>query len=203
MVRLPPAAARYLRAGRLLALGLVLAAPRSALRAQARPAGAGRLWAELGVAGSRQEPRCAACLRRGALAGPSVALALGATLPRGWGVAVQGRHFSEFSIEYSQSSRYGVVLAQYSPSGLAGLTLNGGAGWGDHRGGGGPYANEGSGAVAAAGVALRLPRRSAAGLSVTADLLQALGGDAGPRPRLVSVGLGLNLAGTTARRPGR
>jgi hypothetical protein len=144
-------------------LGLLGGAGPRPARAQARPDGADRVWAEVGLGGARQDQRCRGCARAGAIGGPAVSLSAGVTLPRGWGVAAQGRAFQEFSFEYSQSSRYGVALVQYSPPGLAALTLNAGAGWGSHRGDSAPYANDGSGGVLAAGVALRAPHRSVVG----------------------------------------
>ena len=200
-IRLTARYTPHYRSCRVLALlvGLPLACVATAAPAQARPGGAGRAWGELALGGASQAPRCASCARKSAAAGPVLSAAAGVTLPRGFGLAVLGRAFQEVNFEHSQTSRYVVALGQYAPPGAAALTLSAGAGWGRHRGDSAPYANDGEGAVLAAGVALRLPARPALSASLTADLLQAVGGATAYRPRQLTVGLGLNVATPTRR----
>lgn len=165
-----------------------------ALRAQGRPSGEGRIWVELGLAASQQAGRCVTCTPS-AIGGPSISAAGGVTLRRGFGAAVLGRAFQQFSFESSLNSRYFVALAQYAPARVPLLTLNAGAGWARHSGdfvSGEP--SDGSGAVLYAGTALRLPPRSTYAITVTADILQSIEGSPSPHPRLFSVGLAIAAA---------
>jgi len=164
-----------------------------AAEAQGRPAGDGRIWVELGLAASQQEGRCVTCTPS-AIGGASVSAAGGVTLRRGFGVAVLGRAFQQFSFESSLNSRYLVAIAQYAPSRAPLLSLNAGAGWARHAGEIVGDPRSGSGAVLYAGSALRIPAHSSFAVVVTADVLQSIEGSPSPHPRLFSVGLAIGAA---------
>jgi hypothetical protein len=187
--------------GVLVAAALLAAIP-SGARGQARPTGANRIWGELGLGAARQALRCRDCVRIDPIGGPVATAAIGLTLPRGFGVALVGREFDEFDLEFSQGSRYVVGLGQYTPPRVALLTLSAGAGWGHHHGEPSEIAINDRGAVVAAGVALRLPARSRFALSVTADVIQSIGGATMARPRLISGGLALSMASARANELG-
>lgn len=189
-----------------LLVGLMLERP---LHAQDRPDGvAGRPWLSAGLGAGRQELNCLGCARSGAIGGVALTAATGLTLPRNTGVALVAHRFSEFSFEYSQQSRYVLVLGQYAPLAVRGLTMNVGFGHGRYWGDRTPYVHRGSGIVGSVGVAFRAPAGSAAALSVSASYLAAFTGtreeDASApvgrplRPRLALIAASLSLA---ARRP--
>jgi hypothetical protein len=164
------------------------------VQAQGRPVGDGRIWFELGLAASQQAGRCVTCTPS-AIGGASVSAAGGVTLSRGFGVAVLGRAFQQFSFESSLSSRYFMALAQYAPARVPVLTLNAGAGWARHSGDDvSRDPSNGSGAALYAGTALRLPARSTYAITLTADILQSIEGSPSPHPRLFSVGLAIGAA---------
>ena len=161
--------------------------------AQSHPAGARRVWAEVGIGGGQQSARCPGCTRATPLGGAMVTGAIGLTLPHGFGAALEARAFHVLSFEMSRSSRYVAALGQFTPQKFAPLTVNVGAGWARHRDADVPT-NGDAGAVLAAGVALRLPPHSQFGLAITTDVMQSIGGATTTRPRLLSVGLALSLA---------
>lgn len=179
--------------------------PASNVAAQARPAGAGRPWIELGLGGSRQDPNCAACFQSGTIGGPSATAAVGLTITPTVGVAVLGRAFAEFSFDFSHSASYYIALAQYSPAASAPwLTLNAGFGLGQQHGDKSSDGDSGSGNVVAAGAALRLTSQSTFGLTLNTDFIKTLSGTlravagrptSSYRPLLFTIGLGLSLAG--------
>jgi hypothetical protein len=163
--------------------------------AQGRPAGAGRGWIELGITASRQTGRCIGCTGSSAVGGPSVSAAAGITLPHCLGVALLARNFVVFSFDFAQSSQYVVALAQYTPPSAGMLTLNAGVGRGRHSEDQGT--SNGVGAVLHAGAAVRIVPRSMFALSLTADVVQSVGGSPSSHPRLISVGLGIGGATST------
>jgi hypothetical protein len=172
--------------------------------AQAPADGAQRLWLELGLGGSRQDPNCAACAQRSTIGGPSVSIAAGLTITPRFGVGVLARQFAEFSFDYSHSATYYLGLAQFTPGTRRVIVFNAGLGVGQQHGDQAPYGDNGSGTVAAAGIALRVPPGSIFGLTLTADLIKSMTGTVTPasgragstyRPLLFTIGLGLNIAG--------
>ena len=184
---------------RLLVFSVLVATLSPTARAQSRPTGAGRVWAELGIGAARQSLRCSDCVLIDPIGGPVATGAMGLTLARGFGVAVLGREFQEFDFENSQGSRYLIVLGQYTPSRITPLTLSAGAGWGHHHGEPPEYAINDGGAVISSGLAVRLPARSRVALSITSDVIQSIGGATHARPRLISMGLALSIASARAR----
>ncbi|HEY7236802.1 MAG TPA: hypothetical protein VH539_21760 [Gemmatimonadaceae bacterium] len=173
----------------------------STLAGQAQPAGPQRVWVELGLGGSAQTPNCDGCFQTVRMGGPSASLALGLTITPSFGVALLGRAFAEISFDYSHSASYFVGLAQWAP--VPGITLNAGLGEGQQHGDDPPYGDNGSGAVVAAGVAIRLPSKSTFGLTLNADWIKSVSGTlrtasgqpgSSYRPLLFTVGLGLNIA---------
>jgi hypothetical protein len=124
------------------------------------------------------------------------------TLTRRVGLAVVGREFSEFSFENSHSATYFLALAQYSLA--PPLTLNAGLGSSAQHGDHAPYGDNGAGAAIAAGLSLRFPTQSTFGLALNVDWIQTVSGTlrtasevpgSSYRPRLFTIGLGVNLAG--------
>jgi hypothetical protein len=171
--------------------------------AQAPADGAQRIWFELGLGGSRQDPNCAGCEQRSAMGGPSASLAAGITIMPRFGVGVLAREFSEFSFEHSHSGTYYLGLAQFTPGPRHFIVFNAGVGVGLQHGDHAPYGDNGSGTVAAAGIALRAPPGSTFGLTLTADYIKSMtgtvrtaSGQAGSsyRPLLFTIGLGLNIS---------
>ena len=173
------------------------------LAAQALPLGEHRPWIEVGLGGSNQDPSCAACRQPGRMGGPSASLSMGVTMTQSFGVAILLRKFTEFSFEYGHDANYLVGLAQYSP--YPGIILNGGLGTGSQNGDHPPYGDNGSGTVVSGGIALRFPEKSTFGLTVTLDWIKTVSGTlrtAGQpgssyRPLLFTLGLGLNIAGSS------
>ena len=165
------------------------------LPAQARPAGASRVWAELGIEANVQTQNCGSCVRHGNSAGPAFSWAVGSTLPSGFGIAIAGRNFQEFSFEHAQHSRFVLLLGQYAPSAFRNLTVNVGAGQAKHDSDpGDTYRNYFNGAVVSGGVALRMPARSRPAFTVNANILKRVGGATDFRPTTFSFGIGFNLS---------
>jgi hypothetical protein len=171
--------------------------------AQAPAEGARRIWFELGLGGSRQDPNCTGCYQQSAVGGPSASLAAGITITPRFGVGVLAREFSEFSFEYSHSGTYYLGLAQFTPGPRHFVVVNAGVGIGQQHGDHPPYGDNGNGAVAAAGITLRVPPGSTFGLTLTADFIKSMtgtvrtaSGETGSsyRPLLFTVGLGLNIS---------
>jgi hypothetical protein len=189
----------------LIFVGLAfLVSPRT-LAAQAKPAGAERVWLELGLGGSRQDPACDGCAQRSKMGGPSASLAGGITITPRFGVAAQLREFAEFSFDYSHSATYIVGLAQYSRAGTDWLTVNAGLGYGAQSGDEPPYGDNGGGAVVVAGIAMRLPSASTFALTLNVDWMKSITGNvqttsgqggSSYRPLLFTIDLGLNIAGS-------
>ena len=138
------------------------------------------------------------------MGGPSASLSFGLTITPRFGVALLGRAFSEFSFDYSHGASYYIGLAQWAP--VPGITLNAGLGLGKQSGDQPPDGDNGSGTVVAGGVAIRLPSKSAFGLALNADWIKTVSGTvqtasgqgSSYRPLLFTVGLGLNIAGSSA-----
>src|SRR4051812_20152904 len=175
-------------------------APRT--EAQAPADGAQRIWFELGLGGSRQDPNCTGCEQRSAIGGPSASLAAGITVTPRFGVGVLAREFSEFSFEHSHSGTYYIGLAQFTPGPRQFIVFNAGVGVGQQHGDHPPYGDNGNGTVAAAGIALRVPSGSTFGLTLTADFIKSMTGTVRTAPGqvgssywplLFTVGLGLNI----------
>lgn len=183
------------------------------LTAQPRPAGAApRVWLGAALGAGREAQRCTACSVPGTIGGAVLTLSGGVTLPRGFGGAVSWHQMAQaVSSNASQRSRYIVGRVQYSPADAPELTVSAGLGGGRHWGSDSPYGNVGSTTVAALGGAVRVPRAHALGLTLSVDYLHTLRGqrDAGRgtasfpagayRPRLLTVGLGFNVAAAVAR----
>ena len=168
--------------------------------AQAAPEGPTRLWLQLGLGGSGQNPHCADCAQRTAIGGPSATAAVGFTVTPSIGFAVVGREFGEFSFENSHSATYFLALAQYV---IPPLTLNAGLGTSAQHGDHAPYGDNGTGAAVAAGLALRLPAHTAFGLTLDVDWIKSVSGTlrtasglpgSSYRPTLFTIGLGINIA---------
>jgi hypothetical protein len=146
---------------------------------------------------------------KGRVGGPAASLSAGLTITPEFGVAILGRQFSEFSFDYSHDANYVIALAQYTPGGLRPLAFNAGFGWGNQHGDDPPYGDNGSGAVLAGGVALRLPSHSMFALSINADFVKSVSGTvqtvsgqgSSYHPMLFTIGLGLNIATASAKRP--
>ena len=186
-----------------LVAALCVAVPPMLVGAQGRPAGNGRVWAELGIAAGQQTQRCHTCIGTSTIGGAALTVAAGSTLPRGFGIALLGRAFNQLDFESTLRSRYVVALGQFTPPGVSFVTLNGGAGWGRHAGDTTPFTSDGSGGIIFAGAALRLPARAPLALSVTADLMQSISGRPDPHPRLLSIGIAVGVATTELRVPPR
>ena len=194
---------------RVLALGVLLGTP-SLLVAQAPPVDAQRFWIELGLGVSRQDPHCDGCFVKGRIGGPAASLSAGLTITPSFGIALLGRQFTEFSFDYSHDANYVIALAQYTPAAIRPLVVNVGGGWGHQHGDDPPYGDNGSGAVVAAGVALRVPSHSTFGLTLNLDVLKTVSGTvqaatgqgSSYRPILFTFGLGLNIA-TAGPKPTR
>ena len=111
------------------------------------------------------------------------------------------------SFEYSHAATYYLALAQLHTRPAAPYRVRASSGVGQQHGDQEPYGDNGSGTVAAAGVALRVPSGSIFGLTLTADLVKSMtgtvtraSGQAGSsyRPLLLTIGLGLNIAGQSS-----
>ena len=185
----------------LLIVVAAVACTRS-LAAQASPEGPRRLWFELGLGASRQEPHCADCAQPTTIGGPTATAALGLKVTERLGFAVVGRRFTEFSFENSHTATYYLGLAQVSLA--PPLTLNVGLGSSAQDGQDVPYDDNGTGASVAAGFSLRLPSRSTFGLALNVDWIKTVSGTrrtasglpgSSYRPMLFTIGLGLNIAG--------
>jgi len=195
------------------------------LRAQDRPSGAaGRAWVSGGLGLGDLNLRCRGCARTGAIGGLALTAAAGVTLPGKTGVALVAHRFTEVSFEFSQRSRYLLVVGQYDPAsapvvrrvlpGLSGVTINAGLGHGRHWGDAtSPYEYRVSGLIGSAGIALRVPAGSLAAFSVSASYLAAFSGRreervSGPaapllRPRIALVVASLSLASSSLARSSR
>ena len=188
------------------AVGLSLAAlfvacPGSCAQAQGRPTGDGRIWGEIGISAARQTHRCVTCSDDAAIGGASLTGSAGVTLTHGLGVGLLARSFHQFDFESWLNSRYVVALAQYTPRRLTPLTLDAGGGWGRYSGEGADAANNGTGAVVYASVALRMPPGGALALCVTADVIQSVSGAPSTHPRLLSVGIAIGAASAPVGAP--
>jgi hypothetical protein len=179
-------------------------------QAQAPADGGQRIWFELGLGGSRQDPNCTACAQQSAVGGISATIAAGLTITPRFGIAVLGRKFDEFSFETSHDATYVIGLAQLAPAPQRFIVFNLGIGSGIQHGDNPPYGDNGRGTVVAGGLALRVPSSSTFGLTLTADLIKSMTGalrtvsgrpSSSYRPVLLTIGLGLNISGETSRRP--
>ncbi len=187
----------------VLSLLFCVILPPDEVRAQSKPEGAGRVWAEVSLGGAQQSQGCRACVRHDRIRGLSVSGSIGTSFSHGLGAAVLFRAFEEINFDFTQGSRYAVGLAQYTPARMTFVTLNAGAGFGTHHGDPAPYANSGRGAVLAVGLAARMTAGGDVAVSVSSDVLQSVSGvresAAGQasspyHPRLVTVGVGLSFA---------
>ena len=179
------------------------------LAAQAVPQGAQRVWLELQLGVSSMSPNCGGCAQQSRFGGPSATAALGATITPRFGVALLYREFDEFSFDYSHSGRYTVAFGQYllNPDQAVGMTLNGGLGYGTQHGDEPPYGDNGGGAILAGGLGFRLPAATTFAFTLNFDLMKTLSGNLrtptgqGSRyqPLLFTVGLGLNIAGSSQK----
>ena len=163
--------------------------------AQARPAGAGRVWTEIAAEMNVQSQQCSTCTRNGNAAGPALSAMVGATLQAGFGLALSGRTFQEFSTEHSQESKYLLVIGQYAPPSISVVSFNLGAGRSWHNGG--PtdqHMNEGRSAVISGGVGLRLPPARRAAFTLSANIFKSVGGTAEFRPTTFAFGIGFGLS---------
>ena len=192
-----------------ITLPLVCFIAARSLTAQTRPDGAQRVWLELQLGGSSMSPNCAGCAQQSRFGGPSATAALGATITPRFGVAVLYREFDEFSFDYSHSGHYTVAFGQYllNPDQLVGVTINGGLGYGTQHGDEPPYGDNGGGPVLAGGLGFRLPTASTFAFTLNFDLMKTLSGNlrtpAGHgstyQPLLFTIGLGLNIAGSSQK----
>ena len=169
--------------------------------AQAQPEGAKRVWIELGLGASRQDPYCAGCVQQSRMGGPAVTGAIGLTLTNHFGLALAAREFSEFSFEQSHSATYFLALAQYTLA--PPLRLNVGLGTSSQHGDHAPYGDNGTGSAVTGGFALRLPTNSTFGLTLEVDWIKTVSGTlrtasglpgSSYRPMLFTIGVGINLA---------
>ena len=179
----------------------------SSLAAQSRPSGsAGRPWVSAGLVGGRQTFGCGGCRRGRSMGAVGLTGGTGITLPHNLGVGVVLHGLVELSGEFSQRSRFALLVGQYAIPSARFLTVNAGLGLGRYRGDETPYIHHGNGTVGSAGFALRLPPASVAGLSISATYVRALtgmreesSGGAKPLflPRLLLFGGALSLAGAS------
>lgn len=179
-------------------------APLAIAGAQAKPAGVNRPWVELMLGAGDQAQNCSACVRNGSIGGATAGLAGGLTITPQFGIALLGRAFSEITFEENnngQSSSYLMVLGQFSPPTASWFTLSVGGGYGRHSGD-----NASHGAALSTGFALRATGGSPLGLALEVSAIQSLIGHTNGsnglrtsyRPTLLTVGLGLSLAGPPA-----
>jgi hypothetical protein len=141
--------------------------------AQDRPAGNyGRPWLSFGIGGGSTRYVCRTCEWVVKSGGPSLTISTGVSLPKRLGIAVS--YWKHFTLSFDGSTgraRHRAVLVQYSP--LSPVTMNVGLGKGVYDGW--PFksnAREWSD-ITAFGLALRLPPRSVAALSLSAMYLQS------------------------------
>jgi hypothetical protein len=179
------------------------------LGAQARPDGLERPWIELALGGSTMAPNCGACAQRSRIGGPSLTLAAGVTVNPDFGIGLLGREFATLSYDYTHSASYLLAVGQYSPQWGRSVTLDFGFGVGHQQGDNPPYGDNGTGAVLDLGVTLRGPARGIFGLTLNADVLESVSGSlttlpnqtgSAYHPTLITIGVGLSLAGSEAPR---
>ena len=196
---------------RTVLLAIVL--PAFGIEAQARPSGAGRPWLELDAGVGKEQQHCAGCARTGKIGGLFLALGAGLSVTQSLGMGLVLRQFEEFTFKTDvQESRYLLVVGQYSPPILGRcLALNVGAGEGWHYGSTSPgrfeqaaiTENSAKGKALSAGLSLRVPSGSTVALAIAADVTHTVtghtarisGGATSYRPTLVSIGVGLSVAG--------
>ena len=184
----------YVRLGAIILMSLI-SASNNVCSSQARPSGFGRLWTEVGAEVSVQSQDCTGCTRNGKAVGPTLAAALGFTLPSGFGLALSGKTFQEFHTEHSQNSKFLLLQGQYTIPKAQVLTLNLGVGRAWHDGD--PtdsHMNAGRSNAVGFGSAVRLPASSRAALTVKADVINSVGGTTSFRPTTFNFGLGFSLS---------
>jgi hypothetical protein len=165
--------------------------------AQAQPAGDGRTWTEIGLFAAQQINRCIACKGAQAAGGPALTLSLGHTLENGFGVALTGLAFQQFSFETSFRSEYIALLGQYTPPRLPVLTVAAGTGWAKHNSDTSSGQGGGDGNILAGSLGVRMPATSTLAISLGAYVLQSIAGTPSPYLRLVSVGISVGVASGT------
>lgn len=192
---------------------LAMTLPVIKVEAQARPSGTGRPWVELDAGAGKEQQHCTGCARTGRIGGLFLALGAGVSVTQSLGLGLVVRQFEEGAFETDvQESRYLLAVGQYSPPILGHcLALHVGAGEGWHYGSTSPgrfeqapiTENSAKGTALSAGLALRVPSGSTVALAITADVTHTVtghtamlsGGATSYRPTLVSVGVGLSVAG--------
>ncbi len=163
------------------------------LRAQSATAEEGRAFASVGVAWDVQPANCTGCPSNARAAGPAVEAVVGVKLGQGLAIGIAGRMFQQFSFEYNQSSKYVLLIGQYSLPALQSLTLNAGAGHARHEAERSTAAARYSenGIAVSGGVSLRIPARSRIGLTTNLGLIKTVSGPRAFRPWTATFGVGL------------